>query len=85
VGVIQGAVASHEGDIVPETEKQKAKLVVTYGGLDSFRAQRWLSCNYGHQSLLRLYMKLPANITQCVMEYQQSAPNFYTIERYRCG
>jgi hypothetical protein len=87
VGVIQGAEASHEGDIVPETEKHKDKLVVTYSGLDSFGSrQRWLSCSYGNDSSLRLYRKFPFNIKQCVMKYEESSPNsnFYRIESYRC-
>jgi len=86
VGVIQGSEANHEGDILPESKKHKGKLVVYYSGLDGFAHQRWLSCSYGNNSDLRLYKKLPSDIKECVIRYQETygSPGSYDLESYRC-
>jgi hypothetical protein len=62
-------------------------LVVYYSGLDGFGPhQRWLSCSYGNDSLLRLYKKMPFDIKQCVIRYSETygSPGFYDLESYRC-
>ena len=86
VGVIQGTEANHEGDIIPESEKHKSKMVVYYSGLDGFAHQRWLSCSYGNHSDLRLYKKLPSDIKECVIRYEETygSPGSYDLESYRC-
>jgi len=87
VGVIQGAEANHEGDIVPEAKKRKGTLVVYYSGLDSFGShQRWLSCSYGNDSELRLFKKIPFDIKECVIRYTEvyGSPGSYDLESYRC-
>lgn len=86
VGVIVGDEANHEGDIIPEEEKRKGKLAVYFGGLDGFPKPRWLSCNYGNYSVLRLYKRLPPEIKECVIRYTETdgSPGSYDLESYRC-
>jgi len=80
VTVIQSEEANHEGDIIPEGEKRKGKAKEIFSGLDGYIHPRWLSCNYGHHDVLRLYKRLPSNVKQCVIQYDKDGE----LESYRC-